>query len=116
MINQDQARKILKEVFPFTEKCTQYLACYKTKSGKEIALEREREDAFYIWLQNYDAEIDGVVIRNEKFPGQPYERKQRRNSNLESNAPNLWVGNRAWYLRIESIEALKQLINWYSGI
>ncbi|MFT5760419.1 MAG: hypothetical protein ACI9LM_005205 [Alteromonadaceae bacterium] len=119
MIDTEKARNELKKAFPFTEVCTKYIAKYNTKSGKEIAIERDRSEAFYVWLQKFDttAGIEGIKIKNEKFPGQPYDRKQTRNSNLnENNSPKLKLGQKVWYLEIENIEALKKLISWYAEI
>lgn len=115
MVDTEKAREEFKKHFPFTEVCTQYIARYKTKSGKEIALERDRSDAFYVWLQKFDKNIEGIQIKNTKFPGQPYDRKQTRNSNLnDKNSPKLKLGNKVWYLKIDSFDALESLINWYA--
>tara|TARA_R110002072_G_scaffold302794_1_gene488769 strand:+ start:6245 stop:6598 length:354 start_codon:yes stop_codon:yes gene_type:complete len=117
MIDTEKAREAFKQAFPFTEVCTQYIARYNTKSGMEIALERDRSDAFYVWLQKYDVEIDGVLVKNQKYPGLPYGRKQTRNSNLnDKNTPKLKFGNKVWYLEISSLEALNKLIDWYLGV
>ncbi len=117
MIKTEQAIHELKTAFPFTEVRNQYIAKYSTKRGKEIALERERTGAIYIWLQKYDTELDGVRVKNEKYPNQPYDRKQSRNSNLnEKNTPTLKPGNKVWYLEIRDIDALKLVINWYAEI
>ncbi|MGA7799841.1 MAG: hypothetical protein WCC36_03440 [Gammaproteobacteria bacterium] len=114
MINTEEARDVLKEAFPFTEVCTQYIARYKTRSGRELALERDRTESIFVWLEKYGAEIPGVSVKNEKYPGRPYERKQSRNSNLnEKNAPRLKPGNKVWYLEIETLEALRQVAAWY---
>lgn len=112
-----QAQNRLKEKFPFTEVSTHYIAKYETKSGREVVLERERSDAIYLWLQKYDQVIDGVRINNIKFPGQPYEPKQTRNSNLnEKNAPKLKFGKRAFYLEIDNLLALESVVEWYSAL
>jgi hypothetical protein len=117
MVDIEFARNELKKAFPFTEVCTQYIARYNTKTGKEIALERDRSGAFYIWLQRYDVSIADIVIKNEKFPGQPYDRKQSRNSNLnDKNTPKLKPGNKVWYLEIKTEPALEELINWYANL
>ena len=114
MVDTEKAREELKKVFPHTEVCTQYIAKYTNKSGREIVLERDRTEAFYVWVQNYDTEIENIRIKNEKYPGQPYDRKQTRNSNLnDKNSPKLKLGNKVWYLEIEDIESLKNLICWY---
>ena len=116
MIDTEKARELMKDGFPFTERCTQYIARYNTKTGKEIALERDRTEAFFVWIQKYEAEIEGVVIKNEKFPGLPYERTQSRNSNLnETNTPRLKKGNKVWYLQIDSLSSLKKLVDWYAN-
>ena len=117
MIKTEDAGITLKAAFPFTESCTAYIAGYNTKSGKEIALERDRTDSFFVWVQKYTAEIDGVTIKNEKNPGQPYDRKQTRNSNLnQKNTPNLKLGNKVWYLEVSSMQSLNNLIDWYAKI
>jgi len=117
LINTEHAREVLKDAYPFTESCTQYIARYNTKSGKEIALERKRTEAFFVWVQKYNESIDGVSIKNESYPGKPYDRKQSRNSNLnDKNTPNLKQGNRVWYLEISNIDALKNLIDWYATV
>lgn len=109
------AQKKLKENFPFTEVLTQYIAKYETKNGKELALERERTEGIFLWLQKYDQIMDGVRVKNEKYPGQPYEAKQPRNSNLnEKNTPKLKFGRKAFYLQIDNIEAFEKVITWYA--
>lgn len=117
MIDADNARVEFKRIFPFTEVCTYHIARYRTKYNKEIALERNRTTAYYVWVQRYDVEIPGVSIKNEKYPGRPYESNQSRNSNLnEKNTPKLKKGNTAWYLIVEDLEALKRLISWYDSL
>lgn len=117
MIETEKAREILKDIFPYTEKTTQYLAVYKSKKGREFALERDRSEAFYIWVEKYDGNIDGICIKNAKNPRQPYSSKQPRNSNLnETNSPRLKVGNKVWYLEISALEALKQVSRWYNEL
>lgn len=117
MIYSEKARDELKKAFPFTERCTQYIARYETESGKELALERDRKDAYYVWVQKYDTSIPGIRIKNRSHPGQPYDRKQTRNSNLnDTNTPKLKLGNKVWYLEIEDLDALKNLISWYQTV
>jgi hypothetical protein len=117
LINSEHARTILNEAFPRTESCTRYIARYNTKNGNEIALERERAGAFFVWVQKYDESVEGVTIRNQKNPGQPYDRKQARNSNLnDKNTPTLKLGNKAFYLEAVNIVAFRNLVNWYAMI
>jgi hypothetical protein len=113
----NQAHKILKEKFPFTEVSTQYIAKFESKSGRELALEKERIEGVFLWLQKYNQSIEGVQIKNQKFPGQPYESKQSRNSNLnEKNTPKLKVGRKAFYLQIDNLDALKKVVDWYASL
>lgn len=115
-VDTELARDVLKEAFPHTEVCTQYIARYATRSGKEIALERDRAEALYVWVQKFEAGMPGIQVKNAKFPGLPYERKQARNSNLnDKNAPNLKVGNKVWYLELTDLAALRALCSWYGS-
>lgn len=107
----------MKKAFPHTGRFTQYIASFKTPKGREIAVQRGRTEAYYVWVQRYDTPIAGITIRNTKYPGMPYSKDQPRNSNLNAkNAPKLMVGNKAWYLEVESLGALKKLIAWYAAI
>lgn len=116
MTISENAWKLLMDRFPFTEVSTQYIARFETSSGRELALEKNRTDAIYLWVQKYDQAFDGVEIKNEKFPGQPYGYKQTRNSNLnQKNTPKLKVGNKVFYLRIETLSSFKTVIDWYGG-
>lgn len=113
----NQAQNKLKLKFPFTEVSTQYIAKYETKAGRELALERDRSDAIFLWLQKYDQDINGVTVKNEKYPGKPYEANQSRNSNLnEKNSPKLKPGKRVYYLEIDNLVAFEKVIDWYSAL
>jgi hypothetical protein len=112
-----KAHKLLKEKFPLTEVFTQYVAKFETRSGRELALEKNRTEAIFLWLQKYDQTIEGVEIKNEKFPGQPYDSKQPRNSNInEKNTPKLKVGKKAFYLQIDNLDALNKVVDWYANL
>ncbi|WP_036800658.1 hypothetical protein [Photobacterium marinum] len=114
MLISEQAQHLLNDKLRIAKNMTQYLAIYNTKSGRELALERERSEAIYVWLQKYNLSIEDVEVKNEKFPGQPYGPKQSRNSNLNGkNTPKLKTGNRVYYLKITSLQALEKVIDWY---
>lgn len=69
-----------------------------------------------VWVQKYDTDINGVMIQNVKNPGSPYDRKQPRNSNLnDTNAPDLKVGNAAWYLKVDDEAAVSKLVDWFKS-
>ena len=117
IIDPDTARDVLKVAFPFTEKTTQKFAVYRNPKGREIAVQRERSESFYVWLERYDIELPGIVVKNEKFPGQPYDRKQSRNSNLnDTMAPRLKVGHKVWYVQVDGLTELQQLVDWYKSV
>ena len=114
-IDSERAIAEMKTAFPHTGKFTQSIACFQTPKGREIAVQRRRTDACYVWVQRYDTSIAGITVRNTKTPGMPYSKDQPRSSNLNAkNAPKLMKGNKAWYLEIESLGALKKLIAWYA--
>ena len=115
-IDIEQARSMLKDAFPMTEKVTQKMAVYKNQSGREIALQRERINAYYLWLERYDVNLDHVSVKNLKNPGQAYDRKQPRSSNLnDTSAPRLKLGNKVWHLEVDNTEALTGVISWYKN-
>jgi hypothetical protein len=116
-VDIEKARKLFKDAFPFTENTTQKMAVYKNLKGREIALQRERSLAFYIWLEKYDTTIEGVTIKNDKNPGLPYGQTQVRSSNLnDTMAPKLKKGNRVWHLKVDDLTALKGVIDWYGSV
>jgi hypothetical protein len=116
-INIEHARAVLKDCFPFTEKKTTHIITYRTKTGRELALEPNSKDAYLLWLQKYNTAIEGVEINNRDYPGLPYEAKQTRNHHLnETNSPKLKLGNKVWYLKIRDLEALKHCVDWYAKI
>ena len=119
MFDTKEAHKILSEFLRFAglEKQTEYIAVFHNPKGRELALERDRAEAFYVWLEKYSVIIPGVAIKNRENPGEPYDRKQSRNSNLnDSNCPNLKVGNKVWYLEVKSVQALQKLASWYAAL
>lgn len=113
-IDIKMAQEALKAAFPFTEKATQYIATYRTTKGREIALDRESAGAIYVWVSKCNTSLNGVSVKNEKYPGEPYGPRQARNSNLnDTNAPTLKVGNRVWHLKVDNHAALEALVVWY---
>ena len=116
-VNSQDAEKLLKNrLMPFNTP-TDYIASFRTASGREMALERERTEGFFVWLQKYTTEIKGVAIQNDKHPGEPYAPNQSRNSNLnEKNTPKLKMGKKVWYLKVDNIEGLNALVDWYKTL
>jgi hypothetical protein len=117
MLLSNDAHKALSSILKFAgiHKQTDYISVFYNENRRELALERERSEAIFVWLEKYETSIPGVSIKNQQFPGQPYDWKQTRNSNLnDKNSPNLKIGNKAWYLEVESLDALLELARWYA--
>ena len=113
-VDSQDAEKLLKKRLMYSNTPTDYIATFRTASGREIALERERTEGFFVWLHKYTTEINGIDVENEKYPGKPYTANQGRNSTLnEKNTPKLKPGKKVWYLKVDNIEALENLIDWY---
>ena len=117
MVDSKEAEVLLRKTLSPYNTPTDYIASFRTKSSRELALERERTEGFYVWVQKYTTEIGGVSIENEKYPGKPYLAAQSRNSNLnETNTPKLMPGKKVWYLKADNIESLQHLIDWYKEL
>lgn len=113
-VDSKDAEKLLRKRLNPINIPTDYIASYRTASGRELALERDRTEGFFVWLQKYTTEISGITIKNIEHPGEPYLANQNRNSNLiEKNTPKLKPGKKVWYVKADNIEALENLVNWY---
>lgn len=94
---------------------TKKLAAFRTVKGRQIALERERRNDIFVWIERYEARVEGVEIRNLQCPGQTYAADQSRSTAVNSQCANLAVGRQAFYLRCATIGALERLVNWYTN-
>jgi hypothetical protein len=71
-VDSKDAEKLLrKRLNPFNIP-TDYIASYRTASGRELALERDRTEGFFVWLQKYTTEIGGITIENIEHSAEPY--------------------------------------------
>ena len=114
MTESELVLKMLREKLPGTENSTKYISCFSDRSGRQLAIEKERTTGIYLWVEKYDSEVDGVQVKNRNTPGMPYNVNQSRNSNLnDKTASRLKVGNKVWYLKIDSFESFKQFFNGY---
>lgn len=91
-------------------------AAFRTVAGREIALDRQRTTAFFVWVETYEVSIPGVAVRNVKHPGHPYAPHQSRAHSLTRWAPKLAEGDQAWHLGVVSIDALRTLLDWYANL
>lgn len=94
-----------------------YISAYRTRHGRALVLEKERQQDIFLWAECFDARFDEVAINNRSFPGQPYHADQPRNSNLNaSRASRLMRGNPAYYLKFPTLVSLERFLDWYAEI
>ncbi|WP_341580960.1 DUF262 domain-containing HNH endonuclease family protein [Marinobacter metalliresistant] len=88
---------------------TKYIAGFRTKDGKELALERKGRD-ITLWTQT-------VSLSGAEFePAREYSDTDPRNSNLNrKNCPALRLGNPAYVWKLEGADDLLDFVNWYSA-
>lgn len=108
-----QAEALLASAFARLQQPTKKLAAFRTASGRQVALALERKDAIFVWSELHDGSLPGVTLNNVKRPGMPYGPDQPRSSAVNSQCRNLAVGNRACYLRCDSLGALERFAKWY---
>lgn len=103
------ATTVLTKHFESTGNVTKYIYAFRTRRGRELALERER-DGIYVWTEQ-------APDRPLVLPApEAYGPKRPRNSNLKCNAKRLTVGSPAWYWRLGTAQELEQLCVWYSRV
>lgn len=108
-----QAEAILNKQFAQLRNSTKYIASFRTKTGKHIALTRQTKNDIYIWASCQLETMDGISVKNLKFPGQPYLENQPRSSNLNTASSQLGIGNQAYYFKCETLGALERFSQWY---
>ncbi len=103
------AEQLLEKHLARTAKPTKYIAGFRTKRGREIALERSR-DSLFIWTEHLAEFPQNFTLR----PLRHYPANKSRNSNLNNkNAPKLIVSKAADYWQLDSTESLQSFIDWY---
>lgn len=110
------AEAILNQQFAQLREPTKYIASFRTKTGKHIALTRQTKNDIYIWASCWPETMDGVSVKNSKFPGQPYSENQPRSSNLNTASNQLGIGNQAYYLKCNTLGSLERFALWYDSM
>lgn len=103
------AERRLEERFDRTKEATQKLAGFVTSNGRQIALQRERKTALYLWVEVRPPPIVGVTI--ERYPP-----SKSRGSHHKANVPSLAEGNEAWKVVLQDLGALATLMDWYEQV
>ena len=112
--NVEIAKQIIEENLGENIASTKYISVYRTRNGRELALQKNRKTMVSVWTEDYDKSISEIEIKNEANPGKPYSKYQSRSSN--SNSKKLRVGNEVYYLKINTVESLKKFLEWYQVI
>ena len=108
-----QAEAILLKQFARLQEPTKYIAAFRTKTDRHIALTRQTKNDIYIWAECSPETMDGIAVKNRDFPGQPYSINQPRSSNLSIGSKNLGVGNSVYYIKCDSLGAMERFAQWY---
>jgi len=102
------ARSYLEDRYPDESSSTKYIAAYKTKKGRQLALAASLKTEVKLFLDAKPSSIPDARIENYP-PGRP------RNSNLDTNAPQLGTDRQAFYVQVASLDELVQLCDWYES-
>ena len=111
-----RAETIMLKQFARLREPTMYIAAFRTKTGRHIALTRQTKNDIYIWAECCPETMDGITVKNRDFPGQPYSTNQPRSSNLNNASKVLGDGNLAYYLKCDTIGAMERFAQWYDNI
>ena len=111
-----QAEALLNKQFAPLREPSKYIATFRTAKGRHLGLTRSAKDDIFVWTECHEAAMPGVTVRNVKFPGQPYAADQVRSSNITTQSNRLGLGNRAYYLKCESLGTLERLARWYDCV
>ncbi|MFC6805144.1 DUF262 domain-containing protein [Methylophaga thalassica] len=104
------AEQLLGNVFTLITEPTKYVAGYRAPNGLELALMRTTK-SLTVWTEQVDG-YDAIGLVPEKN----YSSLEPRNSNLNrKNTPKLRLGFPAMVWKLESVDELMDLINWYSN-
>jgi len=111
-----QAEALLNKKFARLREPSKYIATFRTAKGRHLGLTRCAKDDIFVWTECHEKAMPGVTARNVKFPGQPYAADQVRSSNITTHSNRLGFGNRAYYLKCESLGTLERLAHWYDSV
>jgi hypothetical protein len=91
---------------------TLYLRCFRTGSGRQLALNRVNA-GIHVWTEPV-WERAGVVF--QALRKKRYEPTEPRISTLEANAPRLYTGHAADYWRFPTLGELAAFTAWYKTL
>lgn len=103
----DTAEKMLASRFERTKAPTKYISGFRTRKGRELALQRARKNIVPVWVECIDTQL------HHGLDCTYYEPNKSRSSNLKANAQKLAQGKKAWYVTFEDSASLEQFLDWY---
>lgn len=89
-----------------------YLRCFRTGSGRELALNRVNA-GIDVWTEPVWERASAAF---QKMRKKRYTHKEPRISTLEANAPRLYTGNAADYWRFPALGNLDAFVDWYKTL
>jgi hypothetical protein len=89
-----------------------YLRCFRTGSGRQLALSRVNA-GIYVWTE---AVWDLAPANFQPVRKKHYSAKAPRISTLEANAPRLYTGHPADYWRFPTLGDLEAFVDWYKTL
>ena len=91
---------------------TLYLRCFRTGSGRQLAVNRVNA-GIDLWTE---AVWDDAPAAFKPWRKKHYPRDAPRISTLEANAPRLYRGHAADYWRLPTLGDLDTFIDWYKTL
>lgn len=110
-----EADEILNAKYPDQYISRQKMTVVTNEVGREIALVLTGSKAsFFIEIDPEGCTDYRFQFKSTKeVPNGKYSEHDGRHSGLKSQSKNLWLGNRAYYIEIESAQELEEFCDWY---
>lgn len=106
------AIEYLESRYPPSDSGTSHISAFRNSRGRELAFDPGKDPLRKTVLQVFvDASPDGFQLDEIT----EYPADKARNHHLAAHAPSLAVGNRAFAVRIDSLDALRRLADWYDA-
>jgi hypothetical protein len=110
-----QAETLLASRFARLREPTVKMASFRTGSGRQLGLARERTDVIHLWAEHFEPGLAGIEVNNRKRPGLPYGPDQSRSTAVNTHCNQMRAGNQAWYLRCDTLVSFERFLDWYSS-
>lgn len=110
-----EADEILNAKYPDQYISRQKMTVVTNENGREIALVLTGSKAsFFIEIDPSDTQDFQFQFKStQNVASGKYTESDGRHSGLKSQSKNLWLGNKIYYIEINSAEELEKFCNWY---